>query len=90
MIEKECSALGGLFQTIISDMKVRGDEEGGGRCWGTPPKPGHGAQGSSRQRGGTCPAEGAFAGPPSPCWDVQAVTLQPEELFSNPTKSRKR
>lgn len=23
MIEKECSALGGLFQTIISDMKVR-------------------------------------------------------------------
>lgn len=23
VIEKECSALGGLFQTIISDMKVR-------------------------------------------------------------------
>ncbi|KAL2308671.1 hypothetical protein Nmel_001730 [Mimus melanotis] len=22
VIEKECSALGGLFQTIISDMKV--------------------------------------------------------------------
>lgn len=24
VIEKECSALGGLFQTTISDMKVRG------------------------------------------------------------------
>jgi hypothetical protein len=23
VIEKECSALGGLFQTVIGDMKVR-------------------------------------------------------------------
>lgn len=28
VIEKECSALGGLFQTTIGDMKVRG--KGGG------------------------------------------------------------
>lgn len=30
VIEKECSALGGLFQTIISDMKVRGGVGGSG------------------------------------------------------------
>jgi hypothetical protein len=34
VIEKECSALGGLFQTIISDMKVgrRGRGCGGHRA----------------------------------------------------------
>lgn len=32
VIEKECSALGGLFQTIISDMKVGRWVSGCGRC----------------------------------------------------------
>lgn len=32
VIEKECSALGGLFQTTISDMKVR-DQRGGILGW---------------------------------------------------------
>lgn len=36
MIEKECSALGGLFQTIISDMKVRVCAVGVGAAEGKP------------------------------------------------------
>ncbi|ELW66461.1 Metastasis suppressor protein 1 [Tupaia chinensis] len=40
VIEKECSALGGLFQTIISDMKVgrRGRGCGGLRALTSPPR----------------------------------------------------
>lgn len=36
VIEKECSALGGLFQTIISDMKVSDWEGSGGPGAGKP------------------------------------------------------
>lgn len=65
VIEKECSALGGLFQTIISDMKVgrRGRGCGAGRRARTRLRSFASARGQGpgpRLRGGRQPPEGAL------------------------------
>lgn len=78
VIEKECSALGGLFQTIISDMKVgrRGRGCGAGRGAQTWLRSFASARGQGPGpclRGGRQPPEGALrpgftCSPGAPLW----------------------
>lgn len=69
-VDKECGALGGLFQAIINDMKVRkgGPHNHGDRAGGAGPPPSLGALSS--------PGGGGGAGLASLCKFQEAGLLQ--------------
>ncbi|MEJ1286315.1 hypothetical protein NN561_017322 [Cricetulus griseus] len=81
VIEKECSALGGLFQTIISDMKV------GRRGCGyadlaaglplPPSLPAPGSPGPPAAAPGVTCSPAAAAALPQPCWLLGQATSRP-------------
>lgn len=82
VIEKECSALGGLFQTIISDMKVRGRRLRGGPG-GRKPSPPHLAP-PNFAPGGAAASRGA-ARPPTPGpWAAAAGGSLPQKPGAGP------
>lgn len=74
VIEKECSALGGLFQTIISDMKVGRRGRGrGAQTWLRSFASARGQGPGPCLRGGRQPPEGALrpgftCSPGAPLW----------------------